>query len=300
MSLTTILSYSEKDYKDFRSFLCESFPKPRVKFNQPLLCPNVSARPALIGTAFDYLLRFNLEKKYPKKVTSTGWVSEHAINGYFKSDGLSFQSFGYQDDLTAKSVQKLMAIKKEAPKKFKWCKDIHSKFLRSENIPSTQLLKACLFLARLDNIYRRGLPTIEELRTLLVTKKQDIDELRTLITCCNLDQFMPDSHVILNPGFRSNILSADADLIVDDLLIDVKVTKHLNVTREHFNQLIGYYLLYLIGGFRIKQKVRISKLGIYFARHNHLWLMNIDDIGNDATFAKAAKLLMYTLKKYPQ
>jgi hypothetical protein len=299
MSLTTILSYGTKEYKGFRAFLCESFPKPRLKENYPLQTPLISTSPSLIGTAFDYLLRFNLEKKYRSKVISTGWVSEHAINGYFKSIGLSFQSFGYEEELTSRSIKQLMSIKKKVPQKFKWCKTVHAKFLRSELRDSSQLTEVCLFLARLDNIYRRGLPTVDELKALFDTNKHDIEELRSLTRCCNLDRFKADSHIILNPGFGTDIVSADADLVVDEMLIDVKVTKHLKLTREHFNQLIGYYLLYLIGGFRIKKKVKISKIAIYFARHDFLWTVDIEQIGSEQLFRKAANNLKQSLKKHP-
>lgn len=299
MSLTTILNYGTKEYKGFRTFLSEHFSKPRLDCNNPLLCPLVSKSPALIGTAFDYLLRFNLEKEYSSQVISTTWVSEQAINGYFKTEGLSFQSFGFQEELSITGIKQLMSIKKKAPKKFTWCKEVHAKFLRSKAKESDELLKACFFLARLDNIYRRGLPTVEELRMLFTTNRNDINELKSLSRCCTAGKFKPNSHIILNPGFGTNIVSADADLVVDEMLIDVKVTKHLRLTREHFNQIIGYYLLYLIGGFSNQGKVKISKLGIYFARHDFLWTINIDEIGEKEDFRRATRLLTTTLIKYP-
>lgn len=299
MSLTTILNYSTKEYKGFRSFLCESFPKPRLKHNKPLLSPLISTTPSLIGTAFDYLLRFYLQKKYKSKVVSTGWVSENVIRGYFSKPGIAYQSFGYGEDLSAKDIKRLLAIKNKVPKKFNWCKTVHGKFLRSSDKDTVQLLEACLFLARLDNIYRHGLPTVEELRALFDVRKGDIAELKSLIGCCSLDLFKPKAHIILNPGFGTDIISADADLVVDDMLIDVKVTKHLKLSREHFNQLIGYYLLYLIGGIPQKSKLKVSKLGIYFARHGLLWTVNIDQLGSELAFKNAAKLLKQSVKMYP-
>jgi hypothetical protein len=172
MSLTTILSYSTKDYKGFRTFLSETFPKPRLKSGNPLLSPLLSTSPSLIGTAFDYLLRFHLQKKFKSKVVSNGWISENAINGYFKKPGIAYQSFGSDEEINAKTIKKLFAIKKKVPQKFKWCKAVHANFLQSKNNDLTHLLKACLFLARLDNIYRRSLPTSEELRTLFDIRKE--------------------------------------------------------------------------------------------------------------------------------
>ncbi len=297
MSLTTILSYGEKDYKAFRTFLSDNFPKPRVTFTEPLLCPNVSTRPALIGTAFDYLLRFHLQKLYKPKVRSTPWVADHAINGYFSSPGIQFQSYGYGDDLTKKDISILHSIKKKAKTKYAWCKDVYSYFLINDRVG--KIFEVCLFLARLDNIYRHGIPTLDELRTLFEVKTEDIIELQSLIESCSLSRFEPKSHIVLNPRFATNILKADADLVVDDMLIEVKVTKHLNVSREHFNQIIGYYILYLIGGLQLRKKVKITKVAIYFARHDVLWSMKVDDIGSATMFKTGTKFLKRTLREFP-
>jgi hypothetical protein len=111
-----------------------------------------------------------------------------------------------------------------------------------------------------------------------------------------LEQFTPWSHIILNPGFGTDLINADADLVVDEMLIEVKVTKHLKLSREHFNQLIGYYLLYLIGGIPQNKQLKISKLGVYFARHNFLWTVGVDQIGNKLAFKKATAILKQSLK----
>jgi hypothetical protein len=299
MSLTTIMDYTSKEYKGFRSFLSESFPKPKFEKSSRLLSLPISSNPSLIGTAFDYLLRFHLEKKFKPKVYATRWVSENAIDGYFKKSGLSYQSIGYPEDLSSESIKQLYAIKENAPRQFELCKSIHAKFLQSRRNDSGELLKACLFLARLDNIYRRTLPTIEELRTLYDVSKNDMEELKSLINCCTIDQFKPNFHIILNPRFNTNIISADADLVVDETLIDVKVTKHLELPRGLFNQLIGYYLLYLIGGISENSKLKISKLGIYFARHNFLWTVDVEQVGSDPLFRKATDKLRQVLRKHP-
>jgi hypothetical protein len=143
------------------------------------------------------------------------------------------------------------------------------------------------------------LPTIEELRTLYDVSKNDMEELKSLINCCTIDQFKPNFHIILNPRFNTNIISADADLVVDETLIDVKVTKHLELPRGLFNQLIGYYLLYLIGGISENSKLKISKLGIYFARHNFLWTVDVEQVGSDPLFRKATDKLRQVLRKHP-
>lgn len=79
MSLTEILDYELKELKPFREFLSKSFPKPKFKYNHLIRAPSVTSSPSIVGTGFDYLLRFHLEKRYKSKVQSSTWISEDAI-----------------------------------------------------------------------------------------------------------------------------------------------------------------------------------------------------------------------------
>ena len=68
--------------------------------------------------------------------------------------------------------------------------------------------------------------------------------------------------VILNPTFTGSddVGGADADLIVDDCLIDIKTTKSKSLDRDTAYQLVGYMLL------DYENKYRISSLGFYLSR----------------------------------
>ena len=59
---------------------------------------------------------------------------------------------------------------------------------------------------------------------------------------------------------------ADADLIIDRILIDIKTTKSNSFTQDMYNQLLGYYAL---STFR-KDLDGITELGIYFSRYGVL------------------------------
>ena len=80
MSVTSILSYYNKDYKDFRALLNKEIRTPKLNQKQipPLLAPSISRNYALVGTAFDYYLRFSIEKNF-RKVISSRWVAEASI-----------------------------------------------------------------------------------------------------------------------------------------------------------------------------------------------------------------------------
>ncbi|GAF76488.1 unnamed protein product, partial [marine sediment metagenome] len=103
---------------------------------------------------------------------------------------------------------------------------------------------------------------------------EKIEELEKLFNCVPWDKFKAKKHCILNPTFGKGsgiVGGADADLIIDDVLIDIKSSKNIEIKRRDLNQIIGYYLLSLIGSINGKEKSKIKKIGIYFARYSHFW-----------------------------
>jgi len=79
MSLTGFLRY-----RDVSERFSQEFPITRVSLAGKLLAPPRSKRWSLVGTAFDYLLRFYLKRINPGAV-ETEWVAEGAI----KAPGIS-------------------------------------------------------------------------------------------------------------------------------------------------------------------------------------------------------------------
>src|SRR5688572_16522883 len=77
MSLSSLL---ETD-KELRAYLRQLVEKPRLASSQTpnLLAPPRSTNFALVGTAFDYLLRWRLQ--YQNRLPSVrGWVAENALS----------------------------------------------------------------------------------------------------------------------------------------------------------------------------------------------------------------------------
>jgi hypothetical protein len=58
--------------RDVREKFREEFPKPKLAENKELLALPLSKRYSLVGTAFDYLLRFYLERLNPKATQRLG------------------------------------------------------------------------------------------------------------------------------------------------------------------------------------------------------------------------------------
>jgi hypothetical protein len=292
MSLTSILSYNNKQFQEFRTLLDDLFPTPKYIDVGSIKVEPLTKNYALIGIAFDYLLRFSLMKKYKGLVHSSKWVSEDALRYY---QGGGFITSDNPDDIDFDNIDLLMEKKEEENKKvkdkFEKCKTICEEFIQSQVSISDELLEASLFLGRLDLIARA--PFKNELN-FEVEKKEDLNDLRLLLQNCNLELFSPKDKIILNPTFGKGsklVGGADADLIIDNTLIDIKTTKEQKLTRPFFNQLIGYYLIYLIGGVDNHENTKIENVGIYFSRFNSLWTIPIKKIGSNEDFNKAVTKL---------
>lgn len=92
-----------------------------------------------------------------------------------------------------------------------------------------------------------------------------------------LENFKAKRTCVLNPTFGSAselVGGADTDLLIDRTLIDIKTSKHLEMRRDVFNQLVGYYCLSRIGGvdgFRGK----VNAVAIYYARYGLLYRLPV-------------------------
>ena len=93
---------------------------------------------------------------------------------------------------------------------------------------------------------------------------------------------------MLNPNFgpeAAKLMSAAGDIVIDDILIDIKTKKDLKVDRKIFNQLLGYYTLYRIGGIEgMSPNNQINRLGVYFSRYRYLHTYKVEDLINESTY----------------
>lgn len=62
---------------------------------------------------------------------------------------------------------------------------------------------------------------------------------------------------------------ADGDLFIDGTLVDIKVNKNLELARDIFNQLLGYFCLSCIGGID-GCRGKVTCAAVYFARYGVL------------------------------
>jgi hypothetical protein len=278
MSLTAFIT--DKNFQELRDKFKTVFPRPPFVPKTALLAPPMTNNHSIVGQAFDYLLRFLLEHHHKSKVQFRGgWVADSSyqyIYSTIKATTSKKIRVGFRRDIEKNKLSFLKLLVKE----YSLAKINYSKFLSTGKITDA-LIKSALYLARLDVTARSGMidPNLGN------ENENDISDMRQLIKILNPECLIVKNHCILNPTFGDGsrlVGGADADIIIDDTLIDIKVTKNLLLEREHLNQTIGYYILSLIGGVNGDHSFKpIKNIAIYFARHGVFWKVALADIADE-------------------
>jgi len=282
---------------DVKNKLRQEFVKPRFSVDKPVLAPVITSNPQKIGTAFDYLLRFYVNYLNPKAISSQ-WVAEVSLKILEISrdddtmiiDTKNRLIQAQNTDLIPRDYVKMCKELKqeyysEAKKVIDTAKENLDSYLRTGDM-NDHLIISSLALAKLDELKRaRYLSNSKS----FIAEKNDMEDLRHLISIIKLKIFKAGQNCVLNPSFgpkATKLMNADGDIVIDDTLIDIKTVKNLKVDRSIFNQLLGYYALYRIGGIRgMSPDNKINKLGIYFSRHGYLHTYKIEDIVDETTYS---------------
>jgi hypothetical protein len=174
--------------------------------------------------------------------------------------------------------------------------DIQATYVR-RGIVTEKLLRAALHLSILDLAFRPGPHVLKE-EHLTNGYDAEIADLKRLCSIIPHESFVAHRRCILNPMFgdvSTLIGGADADLIIDDTLIDCKVTGRYKLSGDYVHQLLGYYLLLLLSGKVNDIKVEgINHLAIYFARHGYLHLMPIYKLVEQSSLIELARYMVET------
>lgn len=259
MSLTSFLRIPK-----VKAAFHDAFEFVPPKLSAEMKAPPQTQNFTLVGTAFDYLLRFHLERLNPNSITST-WIAEIAV-----------EMTKTEPDLYLFLKERLESARKT-----------HELFIKN-GILTDGIVTSSIFLAKLDPLYRAGYFD----PALLDVNQGDVLDLNNLISVVDFSIFKSNHVSILNPSFgeASNLVGgADADFIIDDILIDIKTTKNLKFDREYYNQLVGYYMLSKLGEIDGMNGRKIDKIGIYFSRHGLLHAVKVSNIENNPKFPSFVK-----------
>ena len=284
------------DLPDVKAKFREEFVKPVFRVKKEMLAPVETANPQMIGTAFDYLLRFYASYINPN-VKSSHWVAEDSleildscrnIDEVIITPNNRLAKARNIDRMQKKYVKKCKELKNRAYSEYKdaleLAKNNYESYLKTGDM-SDDLICSSLALAKMDVLKRASylLPLESS-----PSEKKDMKDLRQLISIVNPETIQADHTCVLNPVFgseASDLMRADGDIVIDDTLIDIKTVKNLKVDRKFFNQLLGYYTLYRIGGIRgMPPNNQINKLGVYFSRHRYLHTYRVEDLINESTY----------------
>jgi hypothetical protein len=248
---------------------------------EPLRVPPRTTHFSVVGTAFDYLLRFEIQRRTPHASVKR-WVAELAteylerggplripnkwhssINDKYKCNGMS----GTLPDLGQCARTALERARQ-----------VVSNFVAKKKVSRRNyhdVARQALRLARLDPFFRAG---YLDLRFDDDPDPNDVQDLLAMLGIVPFKLLVHEDVVLLNPTFGSSgalVGGADADLITGSSIVDVKVRKPGTWGAVDFRQLLGYIILS-----RNERRARhpfpaLNRVGIYFARHGYLWTHDV-------------------------
>jgi hypothetical protein len=205
---------------------------------------------AIVGTAFDYMVRFELQRSAADTVDGR-WIAEEAV-------------LRFAEEARTKADVKLL---KACDRVVSAARRHHEKFVRSPPPAHTAvMIQHSVRLAGLDLMYRSGYRP-DSLSTLDLASCYDVGTLLRRVPWTTLTALGP---IRLNPKFgkwSSHIGGADADLIAGTTLIELKTEAKIQ-PRRCLQQLVGYALLASAADedAQMVEKFALDAVGIYYAR----------------------------------
>lgn len=231
----------------------------------PLVCePPPGVNPGTIGTAFDYRVRLCWAPLDWKKTVAAGGMMQLIGRGYPEL-GLLLSEVGAElDRLAPGRVGAGLA------------RDLEERICR-----------CCYVLALYEQFFRTHAAAVSspllELPddataddALALVPQAAVDDLAvmTALLCERLAELVT-APAVLNPTFDGSnaIGGADADIIVESMLLELKTTRQGKFERvEHVCQLLGYALL------DYSNVHAIDRIGVYLARRGVLVSWTIDEL----------------------
>jgi hypothetical protein len=270
MSLTHLL-----EMPDVTARLKALRPKIPRKIGTPLQVEPRSNRYTTVGTAFDYLLRFELQRRAPHAVAQR-WAAEFAADRLWqKTDSGSvvlwdelFTACRLAPEEAGRRVHAVVENARAAL-------DTHLRTKMPKHAELADLAAHAIRLAKLDPVIRAFRPLDPDFE---VADREDVDDLLAMLAVVPFDSLLRSDVVLLNPHFGESselVGGADVDLIAGDVLVDFKTTKKGEVAARDLDQLLGYYLLA-----RNQHRVdtgfpEIRQVGLYYCRHGSLWVLDV-------------------------
>lgn len=255
----------------------ENAAKIRLPFaaaDRPVMARSCGQYHSAVGTAFDYVARFRIARAAlldapGVEVFDPGWVAETSV-GLMQGHHRLGRHHGRWEYLIGKA------------------RELFDDFVAGRETSDERVAKCAQFLGAADLLYRIG-----DFNPNFTARDEVTDELVALGRAMDpLGTFGPERAVLLNPVLRAgdDVQGADADLIIDGTIIDIKTTNEIRVSSAHLRQLAGYAVLAKEGGAEIGGgrvwRDPIDRVGVYFSRHGALATWSLDEIFPDGGFSR--------------
>jgi hypothetical protein len=231
----------------------------------PIVCePPAGVNPGTIGTAFDYRARLCW--------APLDWTKTVAAGGMFQLIRTGHTELGLL--LTAVGEE----LERVAP-------DRCGAGLERDR--EERICRCCYVLALYEQFFRTAAaaassPLLEVVNNasieevLALAPQAGVDDLAAMAALlCERLANLVESPAVLNPTFDGSVAigGADADLVVDRMLLELKTTKQDKFERvDHVCQLLGYALL------DYSNEYEIDRVGVYLARRGVLVSWSIGEL----------------------
>ncbi len=269
MSLRSLI----RDNAEVRQGFSSRVLRPQAKIDRGLQAPPLTANNQIVGTSFEYLLRFFLQRLNPP-ARDTGWVAERGV----ELIGLGPGAAPGSDVPTISRHSKRL----KAAAYLAHAKRQQRAYVQSGEV-TEDLLVAVHRLALLDAAYRVG-PERVDWHAMGYLNPDDAADLKAMLQLMDEKTFRASRLCLLKPRLAAAELvgGADPDVILDGCIVDVKTGRDARIDVRDFYQLVGYYLLVGLGGVsrpdRAPEQFPITSLGIYLARFGQLWKVPVREI----------------------
>lgn len=261
-------------------------PKTARQLSVSLLIEPRSKRYQIVGTAFDYMLRFELQRRVPTAV-ARAWVAEQAPALVLRMPTrMKLGDLRESDDFEPGEVVDVVGSIVSRAKKFV------AAYVRKRELKRSllaQLAEHAIGLARLDILCRANwlAPDLESVGA------EDVEDLLRMFDATRFESLILGHPVLLNPVLGDPATcGADADLIAGEYLIDLKTSTKAATSSRDLDQLLGYFLLARHRRLADSSFPEIRKVGIYYARHGHLREFATAEWTSQPAFLKTEKWFM--------
>jgi hypothetical protein len=262
----------------------ERWPTMRLKAK-----PGRNSGP-LVGTAFDYAARFEFQRRHPGAHCSK-WIAEEVLDLLSPIAGADaiLEELSDAGEVISSVDSDLLERWTKVVREARAFQAVYLQVKNPDAAAREQLARHALRLARIDPYRRSGYVEYEP----ETVEEVDLKDLLELLRITAWSELHAEGPLWLNPTFGQHskrVGGADCDLISGDRLIDLKATTNPAPSRD-FGQVILYLLLARAAHRTDPKFPRIGSVGVYYARHRELRLLQVEKIARPDVLDRAERRL---------